>query len=533
MTKKFSKRNLYWFTFGLFILFLFSPVCVKFLTDTWGETWLTFIRPLLICTTIISACFVVKHKSIALAILSIFMIMTICEWVMIRNYSIYMDIDHFMAFATTNIEESTTFASNNLQALWYIVPMVFLFIFISIGYIYSIAPNFSIRLKTFLACTGITLLGVIPFEKINDINRFHDVKSSIFDNTLTTPPMNIAHLAKITIRKIHRSMQTNDFVFNSTRTNQVNSKEIYVLAIGESVRYANCSLNGTYPRKTMPLLECQSNLLFFHDYYSGGCSTSISVPMLVTRATAEENSLSYQERSIVQVFNENDFTTVVIKRGILSQISSAYLYQGVDYTVDVSSDAEVFQKIDSLSKEHEKLFVMFQLQGSHFYYDNFPEEFNKWSPNCKYDRGIESDSLYINGYDNTILYTDYLLNSILDSLEKQEAIAAVWYVSDHGQTITATQGWHGSVCDENEYHVPLCIWYSDEYKLYNENTIKQLGNHIHTPINSDNIFYTICGMTHIELPESYAHEKWDISSDKFEVHPRKIIVAGQIRNLDE
>ena len=40
-------------------------------------------------------------------------------------------------------------------------------------------------------------------------------------------------------------------------------------------------------------------------------------------------------------------------------------------------------------------------------------------------------------------------------------------------------------------------------------------------------------MTHIELPESYAHEKWDISSDKFEVHPRKIIVAGQIRNLDE
>ena len=149
--------------------------------------------------------------------------------------------------------------------------MLFLFIFISIGYINSLAPNFSIRLKTFLACTGITLLGVIPFEKINDIHTFHDVKSSIFDNTLTTPPMNIAHLTKITIRKIHRSMQTNDFVFNSTRTNQVNSKEIYVLAIGESVRYANCSLNGTYPRKTMPSLECQSNLLFFHDYQISVC----------------------------------------------------------------------------------------------------------------------------------------------------------------------------------------------------------------------------------------------------------------------
>ena len=96
MTKYFSKKHLYWFTFGLFIFFIFSPVCVKFLTDTWGETWLTFTRPLLICTTIISTCFLVKHKSIALAILSIFMITTICEWVMIRNYSIYMDIDHFI-----------------------------------------------------------------------------------------------------------------------------------------------------------------------------------------------------------------------------------------------------------------------------------------------------------------------------------------------------------------------------------------------------------------------------------------------------
>lgn len=532
MTKNLVRKYLYWFTFGLFILFIFSPIIVKFLTDTWGETWLTFVRPLLICATIVSTCFIVKHKSIALVVLSIFMTSTICEWVMIRNYSLYMDIDHFMAFATTNWEESTTFASNNLQALWYIIPMVVLFICISVGYVYSIEPKFATRLKTCILCIGITLFGIIPFERINKINTFHDVKSAIFDNTMTTPPMNIAHLTKITIRNIHRSMQTNDFAFNSSRTKNIEGKEIYVLAIGESVRYASCSLNGTYPRETMPLLAQQPNLLFFHNYYSGGCSTSISVPMIVTRATAEENSLSYQERSIVQVFNENDFTTVVIKRGILSQISSAYLYQGVDYTVDVSSDAEVFHKVDSLSKEHDKLFIMFQMQGSHFYYDNFPEEFNQWRPNCKYNKGVESDSLYINGYDNTILYTDYLLNSMLDSLENKEAIAAVWYASDHGQTITATQGWHGSVCDANEYHVPLFIWYSDEYKLHNENAIQQLSTRLLTPINSDNIFYTICGMTHIDLPTQYAHEEWDISSSNFKTHPRKIVVAGQIRNLD-
>lgn len=527
-----QKKCLYWISFGLFILLIFSPVCLKFLTDLLGENLSTFLRPLLICSTIVACCFIVKYKVISILILSIFLLTTICEWVMISNYSIYMDIDHFMAFATTNLEESSTFASNNLQALWYIIPLIVVFICTTITYVHSTIPQIRTRLITSSVCVFITIVGVIPFEKSSDIKTMYDVKAAIFDNTLTTPPMNIAHLSKITVRNIHRSMQTNDFVFNSTRNKEISGKEIYILAIGESMRYTNCSLNGIYPRMTMPLLAQEPNLLFFHDYYSGGCTTSISVPNIVTRATAEDSDLSYQERSIIQVFNENNFTTVVIKRGILSQISSAYLYQGVDYIVDANTDAEVFQKLDSLSKMHDKLFVMFQLQGSHLYYDNFSEEFNKWRPNCKYDKNVDSDSLYINGYDNTILYTDYLLNSMIDSLKKQEAVTAVWYVSDHGQTITATQGWHGSVCDENEYHVPFFIWYSDEYQKANTNIIEQLQKRTHAPVNSDNIFYTICGMTHMLLPEQYAHNHWDISSNSFAPHKRKMLVSGQIITLD-
>ena len=111
-------KYFYWIAFSLFILLLFSPICVKFLTDTWEETWLTFTRPLLICTAFVSVILFFKQKTIPIIVLSIFLFITICEWVMIKNYATYMTIDHFMAFATTNIEESTTFASNNLGALW-------------------------------------------------------------------------------------------------------------------------------------------------------------------------------------------------------------------------------------------------------------------------------------------------------------------------------------------------------------------------------------------------------------------------------
>lgn len=443
-----------------------------------------------------------------------------------------MTIDHFMAFATTNIEESATFASNNLGALWYIIPLVLIFISACILYYKATLPAIHNRLITSAICVFLTTFYLLPFESTNNIDSFYKFKSAIFENTFTRPPFNIIHLSKITIRKIHRSMQTIDFQFHSTRTKEIPEKEVYVLAIGESVRYDNCSLNGIYPRQTMPLIAQQDNLIFFHNYYSSGTTTSVSVPMIVTRATAEENALNYQERGIVQVFNENDFTTVVIKRGILSQISSAYLYQGVDYTVDVKSDAEVIEKVDSLSRIHDKLFIMFQLQGSHFYYDNFPDEFNQWRPNCKTDKGVASDSLYINAYDNTILYTDYLLNTMIESLKAQNAHAVVWYVSDHGQTITATQGWHGTGSKE-EYHVPLCIWLSEDYKNHNKHIVQQLQKHNFTPINSDNIFYTICGMTHIQLPLEYAHPTWDISSKEFIVHSRQMLVGNQIINLDE
>ena len=523
---------LYWLTFGLFTLFIFSPICVKFLTDMWGENIFTFIRPLCICASLVSILFLLKQKFITILLLSFFMVSTICELVIINNYSLYMDIDHFMAFVTTNLEESQTFAQHNLHALSYIIPLIIVFGAISYLYIKSTVPNFRHRLAVSVISICATICILCPIDKIHAINGLHDIKVEVFSNTFKTPPLNIIHLSKITIRKIHRSLQTNDFEFNSTRTREIDGKETYILAIGESVRYANCSLNGIYHRKTMPLFEQQSNILFFHNYFSGGCSTSISVPMIVSRATPTENNLSYKEKSIVQVFKENNFTTVVVKRGILGQISSAYLYQGVDYVVEAKSDADVINVVDSVSRVHDKLFVMFQLQGSHFYYDNFPEEFNKWRPNSQYDKDVKSDSLYINSYDNTILYTDYLLNTMLEGLKEQNNVSAVWYVSDHGQIITSTQGWHGTAQSIEEYHVPLCVWYSDLYKEQNKERIQHLENHLYSPINSDNIFYTICGMTNIALPSNYAHETWDISSNAFCLHTRSIYIGDSIRIVD-
>lgn len=527
-------RNIaYYFAFGLLTLFLFSPIVLKFCTNSWDENGLTFIRPLLICSAIVSSCLLVKHRGLSIIVLTIFAFTTICEWVMVSNYGSYMDIDLFIAFATTNWEEGTHFAINNLHALWYVIPILLLFVVLCILYVCSVLPALRVRFITWVICISVAIVGMMPIEKISSMHHISDIKIAVFKHAFTTPPLNMFHLTKITIRQLQRRQQVNNFTFHSHRTEESPNKEIYVLAIGESMRYANCSLNGIYARETMPQLAQHSNLLYYSDYYASGCTTSTSVPMIITRATAEDNALSYQERSIIQVFQENGFTTAVVQRGLFAQPSSTYLYQGVDITRYARTDAEVIQHVDKLTKEHDKLFVMFQLRGSHFYYDNFPPEFNTFRPNNIYDQEVVSDSLLINAYDNTILYTDHLLSTMIDSLKTLQATSAVWYVSDHGQTITATQGWHGTVCDENEYHVPFFIWYSDWYGNANADVISCLQNNLNVPINSDNIFYTICGMTHIQLPNQYAHPTWDISSPVFTPHSRNLLVGGRVVGLDE
>ena len=97
------------------------------------------------------------------------------------------------------------------------------------------------------------------------------------------------------------------------------------------------------------------------------------------------------------------------------------------------------------------------------------------------------------------------------------------YVSDHGETITSTNGWHGAICDENEIHVPLVIWLSDEYKILNEGKWRNLQKNKDVACNTNDIFFTMCGLANIVLPQNYEDIQCDLSSSKYVPHTRTIL----------
>ena len=320
-------------------------------------------------------------------------------------------------------------------------------------------------------------------------------------------------------------------------------REIYILAIGESLRYDNLSLNGVYPRSTTPQLESLSNLILFDNYYSQACLTMLSVPMLITRATPENYDLNFAERSIIEPFRECGFKTFTIVSNTNLLSTETYLSNGVDSLIIVpnvvkdgtivSGDKTMIHIVDSLAQQHNKLFIMMQFLGNHSFYTNYEPEFDIYRPNansCTPSERTACDSLYINAYDNSILYTDYILSSIIRIIDRPNTISAFAFASDHGEGITKDGGGHGGNCtpSKQEYHVPFIFWYSDDYAALYTDKVAQADIHKAARINGDCMFYSVCDMAGITLDSAYAEPTWSVFSPSFQEHKRNVLVPDGV-----
>jgi lipid A ethanolaminephosphotransferase len=93
----------------------------------------------------------------------------------------------------------------------------------------------------------------------------------------------------------------------------------------------------------------------------------------------------------------------------------------------------------------------------------------------------------INAYDNTIVYTDYILNEIITELEQlKDYKSSMLYVSDHGESLGEKNLYmHGlpmSIAPKEQIEIPFIIWTSDGRKLKPIKSVTQ--NHVfHSVLN--------------------------------------------------
>ena len=332
-------------------------------------------------------------------------------------------------------------------------------------------------------------------------------------------------------REIDGITSLSDYRFGITPRPDTDSAT-YVLVIGEAARFHNFSLNGQYERETNPRLSRQPNLIFYTHAYAEANATDLSVPLMLTRATSEDPTLAYREKTVCGAFQEAGYPVAW-----LSAESDPIRYlQHVLPTLDTTwiasgevLDEALFEPFDGLiqAKEGTNLIIL-HTKGSHLnYQDRYPQSFALFEPCLKPgdSNGAFDKELMTNTYDNTILYTDFILDSLIQTLSATQRCACLIYMPDHGENLCDDERklWvHGSYeGSEWEYHVPLIVWYSDSFKERYPDKVVALQANKDKQVSSQVLFHTLCDMVNLhEVVESH----YSLFSDSLtEMHSIRVL----------
>jgi len=293
-------------------------------------------------------------------------------------------------------------------------------------------------------------------------------------------------------------------------------KTVTVIIVGETARAMNFSLNG-YARQTNPLLAKQSGLLNFTQVQSCGTATAVSVPCVFsalgrhgyssTKAQSQEGLLDVFKHAGFDVrWRDNNSGC----KGVCDRIQFEDLSKPIEgdplCNTEECYDEKLLQDLPEIIRRANKdLVIVLHQKGSHgpAYSKRYPKEFAKFSPVCETSElaKCSTDSI-VAAYDNTILYTDYVISKAISILERSNAEdgvdTALMYFSDHGESLGEKNMYlHGApyvISPDEQRHVPFMLWLSESFQTRFHIDTRCLAARRDQEFSHDNVFHSALGM---------------------------------------
>lgn len=432
----------------------------------------------------------------------------------------------------------------------FILPVLMILFFLLFLKVSSKLPK-KLSLKTAGLISGGALVFflLLPFTRTTATAYY----SQILKNTFKTYyPFRVGDAVDYLTRELKNVENYNkavaNFSFGAVRERADSGQQIHILLIGETARYDHFSING-YQRETSPNLAKQQNLITYSNVATSGTMTAISVPLIITRADATTFDDHKKERSILSAYKETGYKSYWIsnqsKYGLTGNIGMHYndgdtaVFNGWgsnENNFQGNTDQALLPIIDSVLKKENgsDIFLVVHMIGSHWRYIlRYPESFSKFTPVSDKNRmmmGYPPREVMINEYDNSILYTDYIINQIIEIVKGTGAEATITYVSDHGENLGDDKEkpvyFHGYEPQWYTAKVPLFIWTSDAYIQRNPEKYATLRSHKDKAISSgSNLFYTLLDMSGISISKKDSTRS--IASPHFKDSEQKILGANK------
>lgn len=391
--------------------------------------------------------------------------------------------------------------------------MVIFFILPVIGLLLTCIkyPSFKSRLFYILLCVIVCIANVLLFSKYYASTVRNNRKMLHYIN----PVRPMYAITKYVVQSITQVTNHNFIELdpNPTRIIRAGKPKLIVLVVGESDRAANQQLNG-YAQQTNPRLAARGDVYSFGKFYSCGTETTVSVPCMFSvftrqeythqKAMYTENVLDLLRKSDIDIlWRDNDSGCKnVCDRVHTDDLNAADIKP---YCVGGECHDEVLlyglQNYISANKR-DKLIVLHK-KGNHgpAYYKRYPAEFAHFVPTCDTNELQDcTDQQIVNTYNNIILYTDYFLDSVIQTLNKNsdQYQTALLYVSDHGESL----GEHGiylhampyRLAPKEQTHIPFMFWASEDFDINR----KHLAAILQREFSHDYLFHSLLGLFDVQ-----------------------------------
>lgn len=450
-------------------------------------------------------------------------------WFM-QRYRVQMDPSMLRNVLQTDAAES-----RELLSTWSLLPHLLLYAVLPLVVLWRVRlvqrawlPSLVAR-TVLLASTAVVLAATLlaafqPFSAM--------VRNQKEARYLITPANYLWSLARVVVQDARGSMAPRkpiglDAAHGPSWTTATRPA-LVVLVVGETARAANWGLSG-YARQTTPQLA-RLPVTNFPAATACGTSTAVSLPCMfapVGRRQYDESRIANSEsllhvlaRAGVEVrWRDNQSGCKGVCEGLPFETVSSTPASGLCGDGQCFDEALLLGLEDTLRRAHGVQLLVLHMMGSHgpAYHRRYPKRFEHFRPACDEDDLARcTREQIVNAYDNSLLYTDQVLASLIRTLQahRAEVDSAVIYASDHGESLGERNLFlHGmpyALAPDEQLRVPMLMWLSAGFEERTSLRAGCLDARASAPVAHDHLFHTLLGL--LDVRTTLYDPAWDLLS---------------------
>jgi heptose-I-phosphate ethanolaminephosphotransferase len=293
-----------------------------------------------------------------------------------------------------------------------------------------------------------------------------------------------------------------------------------VLIVGEAFSKNHSSLYG-YALPTNPLLGAMPDSLLhvFRQVESPYVSTIQSFSYFMTTSQASSLQERYRSANLVDIAHAAGYSFTWIsnqcEKGLydngvskFAHLCDTALWNGTRYISNAKRDldSDLLPLVASYPLRDSLNVVLIHLMGSHEHFaERFPAEYARFQPS-EYAAYPEHQRATLADYDNSVLFNDYVVSSLLEQYAGRDAV--VFYFSDHAMDIydsSPTYVGHARTNDPKSVHagtqIPFMIYTSPAFRALHPVQTALIEQSVGKPLNTTVLPYMVMQLMGVTFQE--------------------------------